>query len=94
MSQQPDLDPSREFFVTAVDPDSLKTWILLGPFLSHLKALSRVEEVSRYVRDLDNKGLIKDGFIIPWLGWGTCSMPKGSGKVGRLNGPLGFSPES
>jgi hypothetical protein len=67
----------RDYFVSAIDGDQY--WLMAGPYATHKDALDNVEKVQRITQKHDNSG--KAAF----MGWGTCSQEKGSGRVGNLN---------
>lgn len=72
----------RDYFVSIVR-SSTQRGLLTGPFATHTEALAHVDEARRIACELDEWAWF-DAF-------GTCSLPKGSGKVGKLNSRMGIA---
>jgi len=72
-----------DFFVSVVD--GRRVSLLLGPFATHEEALGKVEEARERVRELCAARAIAGHEGEHWWAYGTCSLPRGSGRTGRLS---------
>ena len=71
--------PFRDFYVSIVRSPT-RRGLLLGPFTTHAAALDRVDAVRSAAVEIDP--------VAGFDGFGTASVPRGSGKPGRLNSRL------
>lgn len=63
-----------DYFVSAMDGGSY--WLIAGPYDTHAEALDAVEPVKAKANELDPRAW--------FMGWGTCRLDKGSGRVGSM----------
>lgn len=78
----PVIDPTRRFYVSAIDDTGRKHSLLLGPFLLHAEALSKVNLARSICYEIDHKA--------PWYRYGTCSLDIVD--ASRINGILNEHP--